>query len=1215
MYADTKRSYEQIVQAPITNPQVFSLHLKLKIQKDRYVAWGLEWADSTADQTDDIDRSLDQAGISDLVASIMTSIGELIDEAERIQPQPRSPLPGSYPGEKGRLLAGPSTQWTPSNLARLEDITKDMTTSIDTLCDLSRSQQLLKQQRVGQDKKNPLSPLSPRSEKAAQGRSSPESNSAIADEGAVTQDEANVTSSTRINLEDLIYPARPQSPGSLPPSYDSTATDPGNRVFAFLKTSQNPAPSPLGRSHDTPVLVDYYSEDGASARLGPRPSLHRYENLVLALQGFPQDFGDCYTGSLRIIGWFADPQKSRFAFVYEIPRSPWIGFPLASRTVQSPHSLLCYLQHSGDTDHSNVPCLEDRFRLALNLATNLLHVHAKGLTHRNINSNNIVFANQSGPQESDSKPWTEGAIRKPYLLSWDHCAENTSISQQEILISKIYRHPDIERGQRSAYRPVHDVYSLGLVLLEVGLWMPLNKLWKTKYGRSDFKARLQSIYAKKLTAKCGRGYTSAVEYCLSAVERAQSIQASPRASFHEQQPTAQTDFYWKVFKPLERCSMIDILDEPRIIATSSAMTQRSEVSGVQVGSRNEAELGVEPQNGPMQIANSSEDIANARCWDAVKADSPLEPGVKVEVCIWSHKIPQATRTYFDTVMMPRVSRMFAKAINRWESYEIQVCMAGKTPETAKPTVLMVCRSIRRAWRILSHVNEEKGLFDIQVASGQLTRSKGAKNKRTKKVTPLACQDPSRQPSRFQQKPTCGASIGCFVDEQHSEAVTFGGVILVDGEPHGMSVHHMLEDPDAEAGKDVEKGSWPPNIANVPGLEDDFSANFDLLDISDDEFNGLESAVPADFDWENDLNTGDVAGTKPGEGTGIIVTQPALDDVELDFFPDQDEMSDDHLVIHGLGNIHATSGLRRYTYGEIAHEVDWALFKLHEDRKPSLNVVDGGAKYCEIPSDGASYPSKVVRTDALGELQVHAFGSTSGLAAGTILPDMQMTKMPGRLYPSPVWRIKGDFGVGGDSGAWVIDNATGGVCGHVTAYSECWQYATIAPMEVMLHDMEQELGANVALPATKEATTTESFKQQVVDKTLTLRCMEQAAELEGGPLDTLVTDLPRNPRPRNRGMSVDSSNFGSDNEHEHVLRKSNKEPEDGFPGAVDSQSSPPFATSPSPPSQTISDLSLNSVAVKWTRAQDCKRNSMDGSSVKDKGVESAAHVREGLQAKC
>ena len=978
MYADTKRTYEQIVQTNITNPQLSSLHLKLKVQKDRLVAWGLEWADSKTDKTDDIDGSLDRAGISDLVASIMSSIRELLEEAERINPQSRPQPPGAFPLDKPALMATTSTPWTPVKLARLEDIVKDITTSIDTLCDLSRSQQMLKRQHGGQDdKKQPSLPPSSTSEKAPPTRSTSEPILTPHTHPAspAVQDQSSLISSTRIDPDDLIYPTRPQSAGSLPPSYDISATDPGNRSFAFLKnlslaqmTTAHPRPS-----QGIAVLVDYYSEDGATPKPGAQPSLRRYENLVLALQGFPQRLEHAYTGSFRLLGWFYEHQTSRYAFVYEIPRPPQVDMPHPTRPLHPPQSLLSYLQHSGDTDSNNTPSLEDRFRLALNLATNILHVHAKGLTHRNINSNNVVFVSGSESRRTEDKPWKEGTIRKPYLVSWDQCAEDTSTHQPETLISSIYRHPEISRGQRSAYRPVHDIYSLGLVLLEVGLWVPLNKLWKTKYRRSDFKSRLQQIYAKKLAGKCGNGYMSAVEHCLKAVEVDRLAHATPRHSSNDQQRTRHTDFYWNVLKPLERCCMLDVSDEPRISPTSSTPSTRPEA----LETVSDAEPSTVPQQKPLE--ESREAITNASLWDALKTDSPTEPGVKRDVCIWSHTVPTATRTYFDTVMMPKLSRMFAKAINRWESYEIHVCMAGETPETAKPTILMVCRSILRAWKILRHVNEDKELFDIHVASGQITRSKRGKNKRPKK--PQSAQKQGKLPSRYQQKPTCGASIGCFVDEQHSEAVTFGGVVLVNGEAHGMSVHHMLEDPDAGPGQDDStKSSWPPNIANLPELEDDLTGNFDLLDISDDEFDGLQSSAQGDFnfDVEDELNAGDVPGKKPGQGTHIIVTQPALDDVEPEFFPDEDEISDDHLVIHGLGSIHASSGLRRFTYGEVAHEVDWALFKLHDDRKPAINKVDGGSKHCEKAArTSASYPCQIVKADALGDLQVHAFGSTSG----------------------------------------------------------------------------------------------------------------------------------------------------------------------------------------------------------------------------------------------
>lgn len=58
-------------------------------------------------------------------------------------------------------------------------------------------------------------------------------------------------------------------------------------------------------------------------------------------------------------------------------------------------------------------------------------------------------------------------------------------------------------------------------------------------------------------------------------------------------------------------------------------------------------------------------------------------------------------------------------------------------------------------------------------------------------------------------------------------------------------------------------------------------------------------------------------------------------------------------------------------------------------------------------------------------------------------------------------------VGGDSGAWVMDNASGRVCAHVLAWSARNSIAYIAPMEVLLDDMAHTLRATVALPNSQQ----------------------------------------------------------------------------------------------------------------------------------------------------
>ena len=1172
MYTDTKKSYEQIVQTNVTNPQLSSLHLKLRIQKDRLIAWGLEWADSNASQADDIDSSLDRAGISDLVASILSSIRELLDEADRIQPHSRPKPPGSYPDDKPAYL---STSWTAANLARLEDIVRDITASIDTLCDLSKSQQLI--HRGPSNGNGKPRPHSQTTEKAPIDTSYSEPKITRHQSKKLSGSQSNLTYSCRIDPDDLFYPSIPQLPTVTPPSYDSTATAPGNRVFALLRnrcTSEKNLSSP-----DAPVLVDFYSEDGTSPKLGPLPSLQRFEDLILSLQGASQESEFMYSGSLRILGWLADSHHSRYAFVYEIPRplsSPKVLY--SPGTVSPPESLLSYLQHGGDVESSNVPCLEDRFRLAFNLATNLLHVHAKGLVHRNINSNNVIFVSDNGSQSTESMPWKRGIIRKPYLVSWDHCSDDTTDPEPETMISNIYRPPGIERGQRSSYNPAHDIYSLGLVLLEIGLWMPLNKLWKTKYTRLDFKRRLQALYAKKLAAKCGTAYMNAVEYCLNALNENHISDALVPPASRDHQSRGQNDYYWSVLKPLERCCALDESDKPTISPAPSATAAHLQTSG--------QESLVPSPTRPRPLKDSAE-VSKSQpveqgTWRTRKGYSPKYPG-GVDLPIWSYVVDEQSEKYFHTVMAPKIDWMADKAINISESYELSTCMTGSSPETAKPTLLMVCKSLQMAWRILNYVNEEKQMFDIYVARGQLRRSKTKKKRGRKSKKGAAGEDkPGQHPTRYQQRPSCGASIGCFVDEQHSEAVTFGGVVLVNGEPHGMSVHHMLEDPDSGDDTYDEEDSTSDEMSDVVFAFDHMST--DMLDpIS--EFESLPNGFDALEIWkaeaENEENChGDnEPRTRPGQGEPIIVTQPALDDVDPNYFPSEDEMSDDHLVIHGLGTIHASSGLRRLKYEDVAHEIDWALFKLHGDRMPTTNAIDGALKHCK-KADQGSFPSQILKADALGDLKVHAFGSTSGLQTGMIRPKMELTRMPGRRLLSPVWKFEGQFGVGGDSGAWIIDNETGGLCGHVSSFSESQQYGVLAPMEAQLHDMEETLCAKVALPAGGQDSY-HSFREQILE------------ENTAGH------------HPALRKFSTGFSLRSGDCEPDETQSRDDSSP----------PNSPEVATSPPPSSQQASTpgtMSLNDVAEKW----ECKRNSMDLGKKDEKAIGGKVSLRGGaLKATC
>ncbi len=1058
MYADTKRSYEDFVQTnEITSPKLFSLNLKLRIQKDRLFAWGLVWGESGATISGDIDGSLDRAGISDLVASIMSSINDLLAEAESMQPRRIMEAPGAFPREKATGFTGRDIQWSPQNFTRLEGIVKDITTSIDTLCDLSRTQKALRGEfdAPGEPQSSSKGPVFGFEKGDRVELPLPQKSAYLKDASSPP----GISSSTRLYPNQIRIPVDKVVPRSLPPSYESVAAGSEDRVFAYLiistSSEQGMRQSPNRNHSEKAVLLDYGVVQDYDTFHAQLPSLRRYEDLVLALQSSQPIAGNSYTRTMKIVGWFEDPRRLRYVFVYEVPDPP-LGPFVPMKTSSLPHTLLSYLQkYSADTDSSNMPSLEDRYRLALNIASIILHLHAKGLTHRNINSHNVFFFIGQGTPTYENKPWKFGVIRHPFITSFDQCDEDAPIPHDEPFMSSIYRHPHIERGQRAFYRSAHDIYSLGLILLEIGLWMPIHKLWKPKYARLDFKSRLQSVYIKKLAAKCGSTYMRVVDYCLRAADPdSQSHKNPERDSRKSQHPIKlHTDYYWKAIRPLERCCSIDDLEEPGARSGTSAAAE-AEIPRTDLPSSNaEIEHSVIPPSSGNKIQKDQPSVISE---DTKPPQQPKRGKLKV----WSHEVPLPCAKHWSAIMLPELERILKRTIDRWESCSIDLFMAGETAELARPTIYMMCASVQKVRKALQHVNREKELFDIKVVSGQISRSKAGRKKRRGKKDDKSPKNASKEVVRetlctvnpyYQERPACGASIGAYLDMQHLPPVSFGGTVLVNGEPYGMSVHHMLEnDDDLDLGLD-KTVNLQKSMANASPVT--FNENITVhtwcpeplpealypFEMSEDEEDEYQSSADEDDSWlfddnrslrgddDDDVDKGDTLGIKPSEGKDLIVTQPAIDDVNGGFFPNEEDMDEDHLSSHSFGHIHASSGIRRVHRGSISHEIDWALIKVNEDRLRETNVVTGGALHCKSKSkvqaktldreavntssihESASYPCQVVKADELGGLKVHALGRTSGLQTGVILPAMTLVRMPGRVSFSHSWQVKGTFG--------------------------------------------------------------------------------------------------------------------------------------------------------------------------------------------------------------
>lgn len=140
-------------------------------------------------------------------------------------------------------------------------------------------------------------------------------------------------------------------------------------------------------------------------------------------------------------------RTSSFDFIFKIPRE------LSSE----PKSLRSYLLPS--PNHT----LTDRFQLAGQLAKSISYVHTLGFVHKNIRPETVLgFSSR------------ESRFDLFFLVGFEkiRMADRRTLKFGDSDWEKnLYRHPDRQgMNPEEVYNMQHDIYSLGVCLLEIGLW-------------------------------------------------------------------------------------------------------------------------------------------------------------------------------------------------------------------------------------------------------------------------------------------------------------------------------------------------------------------------------------------------------------------------------------------------------------------------------------------------------------------------------------------------------------------------------------------------------------------------------------------------------------------------------------------------------------------------------------------------------------------------
>lgn len=120
--------------------------------------------------------------------------------------------------------------------------------------------------------------------------------------------------------------------------------------------------------------------------------------------------------------------------------------------------------------------LDHKIRLALQLCDTVFAVFTFGLVHKSIRSDTILLLHEK-PRDNALATHTANGFGNPYLTSWSLLRKATGLTSGPPVsagyVHDLYRHPKrqgIQPEQR--YNIGHDIYSLGVCLLEISLWEP-----------------------------------------------------------------------------------------------------------------------------------------------------------------------------------------------------------------------------------------------------------------------------------------------------------------------------------------------------------------------------------------------------------------------------------------------------------------------------------------------------------------------------------------------------------------------------------------------------------------------------------------------------------------------------------------------------------------------------------------------------------------------
>lgn len=271
-----------------------------------------------------------------------------------------------------------------------------------------------------------------------------------------------------------------------------------------------------GQYQGNPVLLEW--------KRIPRENEAKLKHRVEALGFLLHEVTDSYFGNLPCLGFFEDIGSERYGFVYDLS----LAHPAApeSESIGNP-SVVTLSEALTDKEYPR-PNFTQRMTISASIARYVRELHTVGWLHKAIRTSNVLFLSSLSKSALEYAP--------TYLAGFGYARAANPTEFSEAMDASpevaIYCHPESLLPSPKPYQKTFDVLSLGMVLIEIGLWRPLWEIFSGGVPEAEMASKddvVKSVMAQRqafldgddsvgimagLSQSCPAAYTEAVKLSL-----------------------------------------------------------------------------------------------------------------------------------------------------------------------------------------------------------------------------------------------------------------------------------------------------------------------------------------------------------------------------------------------------------------------------------------------------------------------------------------------------------------------------------------------------------------------------------------------------------------------------------------------------------------------------------------------------------------------------